>query len=116
MRGRAPVQRARGGVAGGVAGIGQTSAVLAPRVVVTLGRHDNDGRSSHPRGCHVLERVPQPWCRTSHPHKNGHWLSVVSELLLERLGPFRLGYLEALLRAADCRASQEEDERGRRLR
>lgn len=30
------------------------------------------------------------------------------QLLLERLGPFRLGYLEALLRAADCRASQEE--------
>ena len=36
-----------------------------------------------------------------------------TQLLLERLGPFRLGYLEALLRAADCRASQEEDERGR---
>jgi CRISPR-associated endonuclease/helicase Cas3 len=35
-----------------------------------------------------------------------------TQLLLERLGPFRLGYLEALLRAADCRASQEEDERG----
>lgn len=31
------------------------------------------------------------------------------QLLLERLGPFRLGYLEALLRAADCRASLEED-------
>ncbi len=31
------------------------------------------------------------------------------QLLLERLGPFRLGYLEALLRAADCRASMEED-------
>jgi CRISPR-associated endonuclease/helicase Cas3 len=38
-----------------------------------------------------------------------------SQLLLERLGPFRLGYLEALLRAADCRASQEEDERGWRV-
>ena len=36
-----------------------------------------------------------------------------TQLLLERLGPFRLGYLEALLRAADCRASNEEDERGR---
>lgn len=36
-----------------------------------------------------------------------------TQLLLERLGPFRLSYLEALLRAADCRASQEEDERGR---
>lgn len=37
-----------------------------------------------------------------------------AQLLLERLSPFRLGYLEALLRAADCRASKEEDERGRR--
>jgi len=36
-----------------------------------------------------------------------------AQLLLERLGPFRLGYLEALLRAADCRASKEEDECGR---
>lgn len=36
-----------------------------------------------------------------------------TQLLLERLGPFQLGYLEALLRAADCRASAEEDERGR---
>jgi CRISPR-associated endonuclease/helicase Cas3 len=35
------------------------------------------------------------------------------QLLLERLGPFRLGYLEALLRAADCRASSEEDAGGR---
>jgi CRISPR-associated endonuclease/helicase Cas3 len=35
------------------------------------------------------------------------------QLLLERLGPFRLGYLEALLRAADCRASAEEDARGK---
>jgi CRISPR-associated endonuclease/helicase Cas3 len=35
-----------------------------------------------------------------------------TQLLLERLGPFRLGYLEALLRAADCRASAEEDVRG----
>ncbi len=35
------------------------------------------------------------------------------QLLLERLGPFQLGYLEALLRAADCRASAEEDERGK---
>jgi CRISPR-associated endonuclease/helicase Cas3 len=34
-----------------------------------------------------------------------------TQLLLERLGPFQLGYLEALLRAADCRASSEEDER-----
>ena len=36
------------------------------------------------------------------------------QLLLERLGPFRLAYLEGLLRAADCRASkgdahEEED-------
>lgn len=38
-----------------------------------------------------------------------------AQLLLERLGPFRLGYLEALLRAADCRASQQEDERGWRI-
>lgn len=36
-----------------------------------------------------------------------------TQLLLERLGPFRLGYLEALLRAADCRASMEEDARGK---
>ena len=36
-----------------------------------------------------------------------------TQLLLERLGPFQLGYLEALLRAADCRASAEEDERGK---
>jgi CRISPR-associated endonuclease/helicase Cas3 len=36
-----------------------------------------------------------------------------TQMLLERLGPFRLGYLEALLRAADCRASKEEDEHGR---
>lgn len=35
-----------------------------------------------------------------------------TQLLLERLGPFRLGYLEALLRAADCRASAEEDDYG----
>lgn len=32
-----------------------------------------------------------------------------TQLLLERLGPFRLAYLEAMLRAADCRASAEED-------
>jgi len=32
-----------------------------------------------------------------------------TQLLLDRLGPFRLGYLEALLRAADCRASAEEN-------
>jgi CRISPR-associated endonuclease/helicase Cas3 len=36
-----------------------------------------------------------------------------TQMLLERFGPFQLGYLEALLRAADCRASAEEDERGR---
>jgi CRISPR-associated endonuclease/helicase Cas3 len=29
--------------------------------------------------------------------------------LLERIGPFRLSFLEGLLRAADCRASEEED-------
>jgi len=34
-----------------------------------------------------------------------------TQLLLERLGPFRLAYLEALLRAADWRASIEEDRR-----
>ncbi len=33
--------------------------------------------------------------------------------LLERLGPFRLGYLEALLRIADWRASRGEDEKAR---
>jgi CRISPR-associated endonuclease/helicase Cas3 len=32
------------------------------------------------------------------------------QLLLERLGPFRLAYLEGLLRAADCRASIEENQ------
>jgi CRISPR-associated endonuclease/helicase Cas3 len=31
------------------------------------------------------------------------------EGLLRRLGPFRLAYLESVLRAADCRASQAED-------
>lgn len=31
------------------------------------------------------------------------------QALLERLGPFRLAYLEGLLRAADCRASDDED-------
>ncbi len=36
-----------------------------------------------------------------------------TQLLLERIGPFQLGYVEALLRAADCRASTKEDERGR---
>jgi len=30
---------------------------------------------------------------------------------LRSVSPFRLGYLEALLRAADCRASAEEDQR-----
>ena len=35
------------------------------------------------------------------------------QILLERLGPFRLAYLEALLRAADCRASMEENQRGK---
>jgi len=30
--------------------------------------------------------------------------------LLEQLGPFRLAYLESLLRSADCRASQDEEE------
>jgi hypothetical protein len=35
------------------------------------------------------------------------------QLLLERLGPFRLGYLESLRRAADCRASAEEDRQAR---
>lgn len=37
-----------------------------------------------------------------------------TQLLLERFGPFQLGYLEALLRVADCRASAEEDELGKR--
>ncbi len=36
-----------------------------------------------------------------------------TQLLLDRFGPFQLAYLESLLRAADCRASREEDERGR---
>jgi CRISPR-associated endonuclease/helicase Cas3 len=33
-----------------------------------------------------------------------------TQLLLERLGPFRLAFLEGLLRAADCRASNEEEQ------
>ena len=32
-----------------------------------------------------------------------------TQRLLERLGPFRLAYLESLLRIADCRASAEEN-------
>jgi CRISPR-associated endonuclease/helicase Cas3 len=43
------------------------------------------------------------------PHYGASWRERM-QLLLERLGPFRLGYLEALLRAADCRASAEEDQ------
>jgi CRISPR-associated endonuclease/helicase Cas3 len=35
------------------------------------------------------------------------------QFMLERLGPFRLAYLEALLRAADRRASMDEDVRGK---
>ena len=31
------------------------------------------------------------------------------QAVVERLGPFRLAYLEGLLRAADCRASEDED-------
>lgn len=30
------------------------------------------------------------------------------QAMLEHWGPFRLAYLESLLRAADCRASREE--------
>ena len=33
------------------------------------------------------------------------------QFLLERLGPFHLAYLEGILRAADCRASDDEDRR-----
>jgi CRISPR-associated endonuclease/helicase Cas3 len=32
------------------------------------------------------------------------------QLLLEQFGPFQLAYLEAMLRAADCRGSAEEDQ------
>ena len=39
-----------------------------------------------------------------------------TQLLLERLGPFQLAYLESLLRAADCRASAEEDQRGKEIK
>jgi CRISPR-associated endonuclease/helicase Cas3 len=46
------------------------------------------------------------------PRYGASWRERI-QLLLERLGPFRLGYLEALLRAADCRASAEEDARGK---
>ena len=38
-----------------------------------------------------------------------------TQLLLERIGPFQLGYIESLLRAADCRASREEDERAKEI-
>jgi CRISPR-associated endonuclease/helicase Cas3 len=39
--------------------------------------------------------------------------SARTQELLARLGPFRLAYLEALLRAADWRASADErDEKG----
>lgn len=34
------------------------------------------------------------------------------QLLLEQFGPFRLAYMEAMLRAADCRASAVEDQVG----
>jgi CRISPR-associated endonuclease/helicase Cas3 len=42
------------------------------------------------------------------PRYGASWRERV-QMLLERLGPFRLAYLESLLRAADCRASAEED-------
>lgn len=41
------------------------------------------------------------------------WRERMQELL-ERLGPFRLAYLEALLRVADWRASRNEDENARK--
>jgi CRISPR-associated endonuclease/helicase Cas3 len=41
-------------------------------------------------------------------HYGASWRERMQSLL-ERLGPFRLAYLEGLLRAADCRASIEED-------
>ena len=37
-----------------------------------------------------------------------------TQRLLEHLGPFRLAYLESLLRIADCRASAEEDAAAKR--
>jgi CRISPR-associated endonuclease/helicase Cas3 len=42
------------------------------------------------------------------PRYGASWRERV-QMLLERLGPFRLAYLESLLRGADCRASAEED-------
>jgi CRISPR-associated endonuclease/helicase Cas3 len=42
------------------------------------------------------------------PRYGASWRERV-QTLLERFGPFRLAYLESLLRAADCRASAEED-------
>jgi CRISPR-associated endonuclease/helicase Cas3 len=41
-------------------------------------------------------------------HYGASWRERMQSLL-ERLGPFRLAYLEGLLRAADCRASSDED-------
>ena len=46
------------------------------------------------------------------PHYGASWRERM-QLLLERMGPFRLAYLEAILRSADCRASAEEDKHGK---
>lgn len=42
-------------------------------------------------------------------HYGASWRERIQSLL-ERLGPFRLAYFEGLLRAADCRASIQEDQ------
>jgi CRISPR-associated endonuclease/helicase Cas3 len=72
------------------ANLGESAAIDAPTVTLSL----------DPMELGLSRRYGASWRERT-------------QLLLERLGPFRLSYLEALLRAADCRASQEEDERGR---
>ena len=64
------------------------SALVAPKITLTL----------DPMELGLSQRYGASWRERM-------------QFLLERLGPFRLAYLEGLLRAADCRASDEEDQR-----
>lgn len=64
------------------------SALVAPEITLTL----------DPMGLGLSQRYGVSWRERM-------------QFLLERLGPFHLAYLEGLLRAADCRASDEEDQR-----